>query len=196
MSDQPGETVEPPADPPSLGVITRAFTTLGATSFGGGVLAYLRNEIVLRRHWLDDDTFLSGVELSQILPGLNATNMSVYIGERLRGAAGAFLACLCMILPGATLVTLLGIAWSSYHHLPDVSVVLAGAGAAAVGLTLATALQLGRKPLASPLGIALAFATFWMVGIWRLPLLVPLLTLGPLAIWLHRPRPAAQEPGS
>ena len=39
-----------------------------------------------------------------MLPGLNATNMSVYVGERLRGVAGAIVAALGMILPGAVIV--------------------------------------------------------------------------------------------
>ena len=40
-----------------------------------------------QRQWLDDDQFMSALEISQTLPGLNATNMSVLVGSRLRGVS-------------------------------------------------------------------------------------------------------------
>ncbi|MEW6269342.1 MAG: chromate transporter [Thermodesulfobacteriota bacterium] len=164
------------------------FLTLGATSFGGGVVAYLRQALVVRQRWLDDETFLSGLELSQTLPGLNATNMSIYVGERLRGVSGALVAVLGMILPGAGIVMLLGVLYASHGHLPDVSLVLGGVGAAAVGLTLATTLQIGRKQLAKPLDLSLVVLTFVVIGVFRVSLPVALLTIGPLSVWLYRPR--------
>ena len=86
--------------PVTLGRLFWVFFVLGATSFGGGVVAYLRQALVVRERWLDDESFLSGLELSQTLPGLNATNMSIYMGERLRGIPGALVALLGMCLPG------------------------------------------------------------------------------------------------
>src|SRR5262249_12442636 len=75
----PGSPGGEPTAETSLGGVFHAFALLGATSFGGGVVAYLRQALVVRERWLDDETFLSGLELSQMLPGLNATNMSVYV---------------------------------------------------------------------------------------------------------------------
>ena len=75
--------------PVSLGMIFRTFLTAGAISFGGGVVAYLREYTVSDTKWLDDDAFLDALEISQTLPGLNAINMSVIIGDNLRGIPGA-----------------------------------------------------------------------------------------------------------
>ncbi|HEY8515615.1 MAG TPA: chromate transporter [Candidatus Binatia bacterium] len=184
---------------PSLWRLFRVFLVLGATSFGGGVVAYLRQALVVRERWLDDETFLSGLELAQTLPGLNATNMSVYVGERLRGVPGALVACLGMMLPGSVIVLLLGVLYAGHHHLPDVALVLGGVGAAAVGLTLATTLQIGRKQLVKPLDLSLIVLTFVVIGVLRVPLPIALLTIGPLGVWLYRPRRgagAASEPGA
>jgi len=176
----------------SLAAILATFGLLGATSFGGGVVAYLRQALVTRRGWLDDASFLSGLELSQILPGLNATNMSVYMGERLRGARGALVASLGMILPGAVVVMGLGILYQRLGQLPDVSGVLGGVGAAAVGLTLATTLQIGHRQLADLRSLVLVLATFVAVGLLHLSLVIVLTTLGPFSVWLYWPRkPAA-----
>jgi chromate transporter len=64
------------------------FLLIGATSFGGGVVAYLRSGLVAKRHWLDDKEFLELLSISQTLPGLNATNMATLVGDRLGGVAG------------------------------------------------------------------------------------------------------------
>jgi chromate transporter len=172
----------------SLGAILMTFLLLGATSFGGGVVAYLRQALVVRRGWLDDGRFLSGLELSQILPGLNATNMSVYMGERLRGAPGALVASLGMIIPGALVVMLLGLLYAKHGQLPDVAAILGGVGAAAVGLTLATTLQIGRRQLADARSLTLIGVTFVAVGVFRASLPLVLVTLGPFSVWLYWPR--------
>ncbi len=101
MSDQ--ASTAPPR--PSLGRIFRVFLVMGATSLGGGVVGYLRTGLVVRERWLDDTSFVELLSISQTLPGLNATNMSILVGDRLRGARGAILATLGMCLPGAALMT-------------------------------------------------------------------------------------------
>ena len=53
---------EAAAPRPRVGVV-EIFTTflfIGATSFGGGVVAYLRENLVAGRHWLDDDAVRAG----------------------------------------------------------------------------------------------------------------------------------------
>ncbi len=179
--------------PVGLSEIFFAFLKLGATSFGGGVVAYLREELVVRERWLDDATFLAGLELSQTLPGLNATNMSVYVGERLRGAPGAVVACLGMMLPGTAVVMLLGVLLAGHGHLPDVSVVLGGVGAAAVGLLLATTWKIARPVVEGVGDVALAVVTFVAIGVFHVSLVLVLVTIGPVAVLIHRPRDGARD---
>lgn len=185
----------PMVEPVTLARLFRVFFVLGATSFGGGVVAYLRQALVVKERWLDDETFLSGLELSQTLPGLNATNMSIYMGERLRGIPGALVALLGMCLPGTVIVLALGMLYSSQSRTPEMIMVLGGVGAAAVGLTLATTLQIGKRQLVKPLDLSLVVLTFVAIGVFRMPLLLALLTIGPLSIWLYRPRRDATGTG-
>jgi len=90
---------------PSLWRLFWVFFVIGGTSIGGGVVGYLRAGLVVRQRWLDDAAFVELLAISQALPGLNATNMSILVGDRLRGSAGAALAALGMCLPGAALMT-------------------------------------------------------------------------------------------
>src|SRR5450631_3287328 len=87
-----------------LNQIFSAFLLIGATSFGGGVTAYLRASLVARHRWLTDAAFVNFLAISQTLPGLNATNMAVLVGDHLRGTPGAIAAMVGMCLPGALLM--------------------------------------------------------------------------------------------
>jgi chromate transporter len=173
--------------PVSLGMIFRTFLTAGAISFGGGVVAYLREYTVSDTKWLDDDAFLDALEISQTLPGLNAVNMSVIIGDNLRGIPGAIVAVAGLVLPGVIVIMGLGAAWQEESHNPQVRAFLIGVAAAAVGLLSTVTLQLGHKQFVKPLDLAIIVATFLAVSILHIPLYLVLLVIGSAAVLLYRP---------
>jgi chromate transporter len=173
--------------PVSLGMIFRTFLTAGAISFGGGVVAYLREYTVSDTKWLDDDAFLDALEISQTLPGLNAVNMSVIIGDNLRGIPGAIVAVAGLVLPGVIVIMGLGAAWQEESHNPQVRAFLIGVAAAAVGLLSTVTLQLGHKQFVKPLDFAIIVATFLSVSILHIPLYLVLLVIGSTAVLLYRP---------
>lgn len=175
------------AAPPPLLQIFIEFLLIGATSFGGGVVAYLRNGLVSKRAWLDDKSFVELLSISQSLPGLNSTNMAILVGDRLRGWSGAVLAFLGMCLPGGLLMYAVGMAYREHGDHPLATAALKGVAAAAVGLILATAVQLGRKSLdhkADPW-----FVVISVLGVNRLhfSVLIVLLAVGLLATLYYRP---------
>jgi len=182
---------EPHVAQVSLFSIFRAFLILGATSFGGGVVAYLRQSLVVREKWMDDETFLAGLELSQTLPGLNATNMSVYVGERLRGAIGAIVACVGMMLPGTIVVMVLGVALLEHGAAFDMTSILIGVGSAAVGLLLETTWKIARPVVQNFVDYAILVATAVAIVVFHRSLIEVLLTIAPIAVWIYRPRPGA-----
>jgi chromate transporter len=171
----------------SLREIFTTFLVIGATSFGGGVVAYLRQALVVQRGWLDDDRFMSALEISQTLPGLNATNMSVLVGSRLRGVPGSTVALVGMCLPGSILLFILGTLYGQHNARPGVIAALNGVAAAATGLLLATTYQLGRKELGGWVDLLFVALTTAAVSVFHVSLPVTLFTLGPLAVWWYRP---------
>lgn len=173
---------------PSLARIFRVFALIGVTSFGGGIVAYLRHTLVEVEKWLDEEEFLAALEISQTLPGLNSTNMSVIVGRKLRGPLGATVAVLGMVLPGALVVMGLGMAYSHLRHDPTVTLILAGVAAAAVGLLLQVTLKIGWKQLIHPRDLAFVVVVFVLVGILHISLVVTLFCVAPMAIWLNRPK--------
>ncbi len=84
-----------------------AFLKLGLTSFGGPVahLGYFNDEFVRRRKWLDEETFMQIVALSQLLPGPSSSQVGMIIGLERAGAIGAASAWIAFTLPSAILLT-------------------------------------------------------------------------------------------
>jgi chromate transporter len=187
MNDASAASEAAAGAPVPLGIIFRTFLTAGAISFGGGVVAYLREYTVSDTKWLNDDAFLDALEISQTLPGLNAVNMSVIIGDNLRGIPGAIAAMAGLVLPGVVVIMGLGAAWQEESHNPQVRAFLIGVAAAAVGLLSTVTLQLGHKQFVKPLDLAIIAATFVAVSILRIPLYIVLLVIGSAAILLYRP---------
>ncbi|GAB4165866.1 MAG: hypothetical protein Fur0032_02930 [Terrimicrobiaceae bacterium] len=173
---------------PGIQEIFISFARIGLTSFGGGLVAYLRDEIVGKRHWMTEDEFLAALEIGQTLPGLNSVNVSIIAGRKLAGAPGAVAAALGIVLPGAVLLFFLGLLYVRFHNNPDVAAVLAGVAAAAVGLLLQVTLKIGAKQFGNPVDLFFVVVTFVLSGLLHVSLVVILFVVAPFAIMVFRPK--------
>jgi chromate transporter len=83
------------------------FLKLGLTSFGGPVahLGYFREEIVVRRRWLDDAAYTDLVALCQFLPGPASSKVGFSMGLLRAGYLGGLAAWVGFTLPSAILMT-------------------------------------------------------------------------------------------
>jgi len=96
------------------GSLILIFLEVGAIIFGGGYAAipFIAQEVVMRRPWLTNQELLTGVALSQITPGPVAL-LSTFVGYKVGGIAGAFLASIAIFLP-STIILLIILA--VYHY--------------------------------------------------------------------------------
>lgn len=182
----------PPAKVSQLDIFL-TFLMIGAISFGGGVVAYLRNELVSKKKWFNDVEFLEMTSISNTLPGLNATNMAILAGDRLGGMMGAAGALVAMCLPAFVFMTLAGIAYGSHVERPLVDAALRGVAAAATGLIAATWFQIGRKSLHGFYDAFFVLAAVLLVNHFKLSVPVVLLIVGSLAIFTFRPRTVPEK---
>jgi len=99
----------------SIAEVFAAFLRLGLTSFGGPVahLGYFHEDIVVRRKWLDEKTYVDLVALSQFLPGPASSKVGIAIGLSRAGYAGALAAWAGFTLPSAIALVLFGYGVSS-----------------------------------------------------------------------------------
>ena len=188
----PAEPAAAP-DPVPLSQIFLAFLMIGATSIGGGLVAYLRRGLVTKRGWVDDRTFVQMLSVSEALPGLNGTNIAILAGDHLRGARGAIAAIFGICLPGALIMVAAAIAYRSQGDQPLVGAMLATIAAAAVGLSFSVTVQLGQNLLKRFSDFVFVGLTVLFVHGLHLSILVAVFAVGGVAIWWYRPRPSNRE---
>lgn len=176
-----------PLAPKSKTDLFVSFTILALQGFGG-VLAVVQRELVDKKKWLTLDEFVEDWAVAQILPGPNVVNLSLMIGGRHFGIAGALAALSGLLLAPTVLVLLLAAAVAGIADTPVAQGMLRGMGAVSAGLIAAVGIKLMGALKGNPMGmltcVGIGAVTFVAIGLLRLPLAWVLLTLGPLAsVW-------------
>ena len=179
---------------PSLADIALTFNHIALASFGGGLSAWSREVVVVRKKWMGEEQFLSAMTMCRIMPGATQVNLSVFVGSALRGGPGAAAAVVGLCLLPVALMLALGFVYFTFKEVPAVKGALHGASAAAVALTLTMVIKTGKKCLTGAVPIVLFAAAFILNGVLRWPLLGVLAILAPLSlIWAW---PREREPAS
>ncbi len=88
------------------GEVFTTFLKLGVTSFGGPIahLGYFRDELVVRRKWIDEAGYADLVALCQFLPGPASSQVGFALGLLRAGPLGALAAWTAFTLPSAILL--------------------------------------------------------------------------------------------
>jgi chromate transporter len=174
--------------PVSLLAIFLVFLKLGAFSFGGGMTGWVYREVVQQRGWIGETEFLSGLALSQIVPGANVANLTIYVGQRLRGTPGALVALSALLLVPFFIAIGMYTAYTTIAGLDLVTIGTDGLAAAAIGLLLLMSWRTGRQSVRSLRSFLTLAATFVAVGILHWSLLTAILCIAPLSIAAAWPR--------
>ena len=196
LPDKPPLDSLPPHVTPhvSLFALFRTFFWVGLFSFGGGMSSWLHREIVHLRGWLTDDQFFSGYGLSQVLPGVNSSNLTVYIGQHLRGARGAVVALLGLLTGPFIVVIGAAVSYQYLLQVPGFQAAMAGIAAAAIGMLVRLGLIAARGATTGAAPALVLAVTFLAVGIMRWPLVPVVLVMAPISIavaWRRKRAPDA-----
>jgi chromate transporter len=102
------DTVPGPRHPGTPAEVLRVFSKLGVSCFGGPIahIGYFREEFVVRRRWLDEQSFVDLVALCQFLPGPASSQVGFSIGLMRGGYLGGLAAWTGFTLPSAILLVL------------------------------------------------------------------------------------------
>lgn len=92
------------------------FFWLGLLTIGGGyaMISLIEKELCEKRKWLKQDEFLEIIAVAQSLPGILASNVSTFVGQKLRGGLGALVATVGVTLPSFLVI------WALYPLLQKV----------------------------------------------------------------------------
>jgi chromate transporter len=118
---------------------------VGALSYGGGfvIIPLMQSDAVNRYHWMTSGQFLNAVALGQVTPGPVVHTVAV-VGYAAAGVGGGLLAALVAFSPSFAFVLLGADRFDRLRGNPGVKAFLDGAGPAAIGAILGTAIPLTR----------------------------------------------------
>ncbi|MDM1044330.1 chromate efflux transporter [Myroides sp. 1354] len=135
----------------SLKEIVKVFTKLGIIGFGGPAahIAMMREEVVVKRKWMDEQHFLDLLGATNLIPGPNSTEMAIHIGYDKAGWKGLIIAGLCFILPAVFLTGVLAYFYKNYGELPQVQPFIYGIKPAIIAIILGAVFPLAKKSIKS-----------------------------------------------
>jgi chromate transporter len=177
-----------PGAPVSLWALYRVFFWIGVFSFGGGLTPWMHREIVEVRDWITREQFLSSFAVAQILPGVNSTNMAIFLGQRLRGVLGAATALAGTLTAPFAFVLAAAMTYDVLLAIPVIAVALVGVAAAATGMLLRMGIVSARSGLRSVASGIVMAVTFVMVGVLKWPIIPVLAVIVPLSVAAAWPR--------
>ena len=122
------------------------FSQITLSGFGG-IVFWARRVLVERQHWLTEQEFVDLLALGQLLPGPNVLNVTVMVGYRCAGWAGAAAAVTGFLGWPCLLVIALGMLHQRYGTHPLVQPALNGMAAVSAGLLLAAGALVGMAEL-------------------------------------------------
>ncbi|MCR3972207.1 chromate efflux transporter [Aeromonas veronii] len=155
-----------------LGQLVADFYRAGSLVFGGGhvVLPLLQESV---GHTLNEQQFLTGYSLAQLVPGPMFT-LATYLGAQLQPEMpmlGALLATLALFAPGFLLLWAVGPCWQQWLAQPRLAGAVTGINAAVVGLLLAALYQpVWQSAVLAPTDLALAAIGFYLLRVVKLPI--------------------------
>ena len=144
------------------------FLKVGSVLFGSGyvLLAFLRNDLVHRWHWMTEGQLLDAVAVGQLTPGPVFTT-ATFIGYVLGGPRGALVATLGIFLPAFFFVGISGPLVPRIRQWPVAGAVLDGVNVASLALMAVVSWQLGRAALVDVPTILLAAASLLLLERFR-----------------------------
>jgi chromate transporter len=119
---------------------------VGALSFGGGfvIIPLMQADAVSRYHWMTGAQFLNAVALGQVTPGPVVQTVAV-VGYAAAGLAGGLLASAVAFAPSFLIVLVGGPRFQRIRANQRARAFLDGAGPAAIGAILGSAVILTRE---------------------------------------------------
>jgi chromate transporter len=162
--------------PGSLTEVAQLFLKLGCIAFGGPAahIALMREEVVRRRRWIDEQHFLDLLGATNLIPGPSSTEMAIHLGYVRAGWRGLIVAGVLFILPAMLIVLALAWMYERYGSLPETTAILYGVKPVILAVVLQALWTLGRTAIKDWLlaAVGLAALGLYALGINEIALLL------------------------
>lgn len=123
------------------------FLKIGAFTFGGGyaMIPLIQQEVCDKKGWIDEDTLLDMIAISESTPGPVAINVATFVGYKTAGFWGAFCATLGVVLPSFIVILIVSSLLKHFYELRPVKYAFFGIKAGVLALLVKTFVGLYKK---------------------------------------------------
>lgn len=145
------------------------FARLGVTAFGGPAahIAMMRQEVVAKRQWMNDQDFLNLMGATSLIPGPNSTELAIHLGEKRAGWRGLLAGGTFFIVPAVLITGFVSWLYKDYGSLPQVEPFVYGIKPAIIAIILMAVYPLAKASIknaalaiVSVMALVLALAGF------------------------------------
>lgn len=151
------------------------FFSIGLFTFGGGyaMLPLLTDRVVEKKKWSTEEEILNYFAIGQCTPGIIAVNTSTFIGYKLAGILGGFIAVLGFISPSILIILLLANILNAVVGLAIVAHAFAGIRIAVTALIASSVYKLFRSNANTPVKAVMAVIAFICISFFKVsPVLI------------------------
>ncbi|MDB5089751.1 MAG: chromate transporter, chromate ion transporter family [Mucilaginibacter sp.] len=158
---------------PAFSEALKFWFKLGWISFGGtaGHIALMHDFLVDKKKWISNSRFFHALSLCMLLPGPEAQQLAIYIGQQLHGKKGGLAAGILFVLPSAFILLGLSIVYVSFGNLPWIYAMFNGLKPAVIALIIIALVKVSQKSLQGFLHYLTAAAAFAGIFFFNIPLL-------------------------
>ena len=149
------------------------FFKIGLFTFGGGyaMIANIREELVEKKKWIDEDELMQIITIAESTPGPIAINMATFIGYKKKGVLGSAFATAGVVLPSLIIIYIISLILEAFMENKYVAYAFTGIQCAVAFLILKAGIGMYKKlkkKLLPILVFALTFAALILFEIFAI----------------------------
>ncbi len=123
------------------------FFKIGLFTFGGGyaMIANIREEIVEKKKWIDEEELMQVITIAESTPGPIAINMATFVGYKKKGVLGSALATTGVVLPSLIIIYIISLILDAFMANKYVAYAFVGIQCAVAFLILKAGIGMYKK---------------------------------------------------
>ena len=161
---------------------------LGFISFGGpaGQISMMYDEVVEKKKWISEKSFLHALNYTMILPGPEAQQLATYIGWLMHGRIGGLIAGTLFILPSFFILSVLTYIYINYSNNIWGEGLLYGVKAAVIAIIFSATIKIAKKVLKKYYYWVTALFAFLTINIFDINLPIIIILAGLIGLIFHK----------
>lgn len=162
------------------------FARIGVCTFGGGyaIMPILQREIVEGKHWATESDIMDYYAIAQCTPGVIGVNTASFVGARMGGTAGAFVATFGFVLPSYIIIVFIAAFLTRFSEIEAVQNAFAGIQVVICALVVKAVLKMLRAGVIDILTALIFAGTFLGLAVFGLPSIALVIIAASLGILL------------